>query len=107
MKANEFVKIFGWDAAKNIVDGWIYRDFDDSYHIADGIYCNLPFDPTDDCGTLSLYDLKRLVESHGVIEACGGIHMARADAMDLDGFEKTSPYWVKIKQAILDVESCQ
>ena len=33
--------------------------------------------------------------------------MARADVMDLDGFEKTAPYWVKIKQAINDVESCQ
>lgn len=28
----------------------------------------------------------------------GGIHMAKADSSDLDGFEKTSPYWVKVKQ---------
>ena len=104
MQANKFVKKFGWDAAKNIIDGWIRRDFDDSYHIADGIYCNLPFEPTDDCGTLSLYDLKRLLNSKARVAEHGTIERAKEYA--------NSPYTApeikeRLLQAIADVESCQ
>lgn len=91
MKANEFVKKFGWGEAQKCLP-YCSKRGDFIY------YKNIE---------VNFNDLKRLVESHRVIEACGGIHMARADVMDLDGFEKTSPHWMKIKQAILDVESCQ
>lgn len=84
MEANEYIKKYGVDCAKEILK-----------HNQDLM------------GISFFIGLKRLVESHELIESCGGIHMARADVMDLDGFEKTSPYWMKIKQAILDVESCQ
>ena len=90
MRANEFVKRFGLERAKQFVN-------------ADHTAHALVFATTG----VSFIDLKRLVESWELISAFGGIHMARADVMDLDGFEKTSPYWVKIKKAIADVESCQ
>ena len=85
MKANEFVKENGIEKCKRILD-----DLTDQGHNGD-----------------FYKELKRLVESHELILRCGGLHMAKADVMDLDGWEKTSPHWVKIKQAILDVESCQ
>lgn len=88
MKANEFVKKFGLSHSKLFGNGWITFD--------DGCIEN----------SVSRTDVKRLVESHELILRCGGLHMAKADVMDLDGWEKTSPHWVKIKQAIADVESC-
>lgn len=51
-------------------------------------------------------DLKRLVESHELIKSCGGLEQAKAYAIDANAcnaFNDES----KLKQAILDVESCQ
>ncbi len=106
MNANEFIKKFGLDDAKNIVCGWIRRDFDDSYHISEGIYCNLPFEPTEDCGTLSLFDLKRLVESHELVDKVGGMDKAKLllrMRIAAELYESAD----EIEKAILDVESCQ
>lgn len=107
MRANEFVKKRGWEQCKNILISAPVSATSFRFHNKDfnfGLYgrCSNFSE-----NKVSLVDLKRLVESWELISAFGGIHMARADVMDLDGFEKTSPYWVKIKKAILDVESCQ
>lgn len=85
MKANEFLKENGLKKCSRIVEDLIEQGNDSEF----------------------VKDLKRLVDAHEFVECYGGLHMARADAMDLDGWEKTSPYWVKIKQAIADVESCK
>ena len=89
MRANEFIKKFGWEKSKMAVKKLLPME--------DGM-------PVFDYNS---EDLKRLVESHNLVGRFGGLHMAKADVMDLDDWEKTSPYWMKIQQAIADVESCQ
>ena len=102
MRANEFVKEFGMVKSRDVVKNAPKDDC--SYSIEIGTYL--------DRYAFSKYevyidDLKRLVESHNLVGRFGGLYMVKADVMDLDGWEKTSPYWMKIQQAIADVESCQ
>ena len=94
MNAIEFIKKFGWiDAShKNV---WFHfgcsseRSFE-SIH-----------------GFRIIEDLKPYIDAWELVQRFGGIHMAKADSSDLDGFEKTSPYWVKVKQAITLVEEVE
>ncbi|EMN9778809.1 hypothetical protein RG594_003895 [Acinetobacter baumannii] len=80
MKATQFIKDHGLEKARGVVEGWIDRNFDDSFNIRDGVYCNLPFEPTDDCETLGLFELKRLVESVDLVDSLGGLKAARSEA---------------------------
>ena len=102
MKANEFVKKFGWDKTKEVITKFHNNELQ-SCCFDSGLINGEDKSWWDIC----VYDLKRLVESHNLVGRFGGLHMAKADVMDLDGWEKTSPYWMKIQQAIADVESCQ
>lgn len=93
MKANEFVKKFGWDRAKREVAliGTI------AMMCGDNDFNN---------------DLKRLVESHELVEKHGGIDslndlfcvhgMSSARVMAVNGLT-----YADAMQAIADVESCQ
>lgn len=90
MKAIEFVKKFGVERAKQMVNA------DDSVHA-------LVFATT----KVSFLDLKRLVESHELVEKVGGLENAKT-------FDKDCMYCIthltdldSLKQAIADVESCQ
>ena len=102
MQANEFVKKFGWDKTKEVITKFHNNELH-SCCFDSGLINGEDKSWWDIC----VYDLKRLVESHSLVGRFGGLHMAKADVMDLDGWEKTSPYWMKIQQAIADVESCQ
>mgnify|MGYP003607994886 CR=1 FL=1 len=87
MKANEFVKKFGWDRAKREVAliGTI------AMMCGDNDFNN---------------DLKRLVESHAMIEKdFEFVEIAKYEYMVSGCYSE--PYWIRIKQAIADVESCQ
>lgn len=87
MKANEFVKKFGWDRAKREVAliGTI------AMMCGDNDFNN---------------DLKRLVESHAMIEKdFESVEIAEYEYM-ISGCYSDS-YWLRVKQAIYDVESCQ
>ena len=84
MKANEFVKKFGWEYAKERME-----------------YCK---------GARLVgmeIELKRLVESHDLVERYGGIKKAKSDTSlptcfgDNDFFRE-----VTLKKAIADVEGC-
>ena len=79
MKANEFVKKFGWYEAK------AFLSFDSEVEI---VYTASFFD-----------DLKRLVESHELVENWGGLDDAKF-ALQLVRYPK------RLEQAIADVESC-
>ena len=100
MKANKFVKEFGWGCAYDLWQG-VFPLYENNMCILNGCVCTLNSD-----FLFNLLDLKNLISSWELVQEYGGLHMAKADVMDLDGWEKTSPYWVKIKQAIKDVESC-
>lgn len=92
MKANEFVRKFGINDAKccilncaNPEDRWLMRRGD--------LISDDAFD-----------DLKRLVESHELIEKdFESVEMAEYEYMVSDSY--SDPYWVRVKQAIADVES--
>ena len=112
MKANEFVKKFGWGWAKDVVnnqpktDAQIFNPYNQkyssSYNIKKGV---------------SVAWLKRLVESHELVESFGGLEMAKESLKNLpseyqsytmtrDDTGATTQSF-KLKQAIADVESCQ
>lgn len=84
MKANEFVKKFGWDRAKREVAliGTI------AMMCGDSDFNN---------------DLKRLVESHDLVESFGGVEMAKRY---LDENLECGDSEV-LRHAIADVERCQ
>ena len=81
MKANEFVKKFGWEYAKHILT-------DDAPLVMDLNYTNL----------------KRLVESHELVESYGGLSQSRR-WIERTVF-KLSDSMIALKKAIADVESC-
>jgi hypothetical protein len=101
MKANEFVKKFGVERAKQIVNA------DDSVHA-------LVFATT----KVSFLDLKRLVESHELVESYKGLHCAKntlgllQSSMEIglyhgmDGVDAATEI-PRLKQAIADIEACK
>ena len=93
MKANEFIKKFGLDLAKRDVQA-----FESGFIKREDIVEHYGFDILD--------DLKRLVESHAMIEKdFESVEIAEYEYMVSGCYSE--PYWIRIKQAIADVESCQ
>ena len=92
MKANEFVKKFGLDLAKldvrAVKSGFIKRE---------SLVEHYGFDILD--------DLKRLVESHELVELYGGLDKAKLRCYPAK--HVTMESYHNLKQAIADVESCQ
>ena len=81
MKANEFVKRFGWEYAKERME-----------------YCK---------GARLVgmeIDLERLVESHELVEKHGGLENAKDEYFSCVQNNEPASY---IAKAIADVESCQ
>jgi len=96
LKANEFVKKFGIKEAKKVL-----HCMDDASEFK--IY--MPGDTWDKPTLIDAVGLRRLVESHELVEYMGGIDKAKEQAyvlaMEVDGFNPA-----KIEKAITDVESC-
>lgn len=81
MKANEFFKAMGIKSVKQFLEN-------------DNIRSKEMHD-----------DLKRLVESHAMIEKdFESVEIAEYEYMVSGCYSE--PYWIRIKQAIADVESC-
>ena len=82
MKANEFFKAMGINAVRQFLENENIR-------------------------TKEMHDeLKRLVESHAMIEKdFESVEIAEYEYMVSGCYSE--PYWIRIKQAIADVESCQ
>ncbi len=92
MKANDFIKKFGLDLAKRDV-----RAFESGFIKREDIVEHYGFDILD--------DLKRIVESHELIRKdFEFVEMAEYEYMISASYNE--PYWVRVKQAIADVESC-
>ena len=88
MKANKFVKKFGWDAAKHKAD---------ELKIIESMGDKLSFEDE---------SLKRLVESHELVEKHGGLISAK-EYLKGNFIQYHMSAYARLKQAILDVESCQ
>ena len=99
MKANEFVKKFGWGWAKDVVnnqpktDAQIFNPYNQkyssSYNIKKGV---------------SVAWLKRLVESHELVEKHSGLENAKDEYFSCVQNNEPASY---VAKAIADVESCQ
>ena len=88
MKANEFVKKFGWGESKALVNAqsWTIRQIALST-------------------TVDTKELARLVESHELVEKdFDSVEIAEYEYMISGCYSDT--YWIRIKQAIADVGSC-
>lgn len=95
MKANEFVKKFGWERARKIVNEAGYK------HCTFNLNLNAwqQF-PSPDCDHVVINDLKRLVESWELVESIGGLAFAK-NFLDKTG----STMGGMLEQAIQLVES--
>lgn len=108
MKANEFVKSTNIENVKFILEGVESEHIEISAQV-DGIYM---FD------TVSVSDLKRLVEAHELVKKLGGLSSSKgvcnnglSDDDHIRGYTSGVCHVVTkisdLKQAIADVESCQ
>ena len=88
MKANEFVKKFGWDAAKHKAD---------ELKIIESMGDKLSFEDE---------NLKRLVESHELVESYGSLSNAKTELKKLSILRWIDPKTERLREAIADVESC-
>lgn len=103
MKANEFVKKFGWDVSTKLSKEM--RGITES--VADGVA---------GWGQSEWDKLKRLVESHELVASRGGLCAAKHDLITFQKHLNNTFGWAtittsekidRLKQAIADVESCQ
>ena len=135
MKANEFVKKFGWDEIYNFIKNPLKLDsetefllnYSDKYlnpiqlkqdefeqnELAgfcekEWYWVSRWFDKNDDeileNNFVSIADLKRIIESHELVDVFGGINGARKELANLCDNLVDCAY---LCQAIADVESCQ
>ena len=101
MKANEFVKKYSIDKAKELVSSII-----NTISVA-GYVCD-PCFITDEGEYVGYNDLKRLVESHDLVESHGGLVNTKHDAKYLfSDWDYAPPMELRLKQAIADVENCK
>lgn len=107
MKANEFVKKFGLGLAKQ----YLNRTKNQGVYIEPKIKLMIHqsvCEPTTSGIDFVFHrdDLKRIVESHELIEKdFKSVEMAEYEYMVSGAYSDS--YWVRVKQAIADVESCQ
>ena len=95
VKANEFVKKFGWGLAYDVS-----RCKSD-----EPLYCQV-LDEELSLSDQEVLEIKRIVESHEFINERGGLeHVKNLIATKLHRFDVDAI--IKTNQAILDVESCQ
>ncbi|MGS0705026.1 hypothetical protein ACVBEE_00435 [Acinetobacter sp. ANC 3781] len=110
MKANKFMKEHGLQYTRNLV-----RDYPNHTHVTDD---GRMFINENTCVShikvqlnelVKMDDLKRLVESHRIVESYGGIDKARDFISPYSGEQLNKKIYspmLRTKQAIADVESC-
>jgi len=100
MKATEFVKKFGWDEAKRII-----QDYPSHTHVTSDARM---FINEHSCieeikhqlvGLVKICELKRLVESRELVERTGGLRECRLMSYRMNVGDR-------LAQAIADVEAC-
>ena len=110
MKANEFVKKHGLESTKDIVKHYgnhTHVTEDARMFVTEKFYKETRANYADDLNSMvKIAGLKRLVESHELVEKLGGIEPAKCYAIDANACGAFDDE-IKIKQAIADVESCQ
>lgn len=109
MKANEFVKKFGWGKAKE-VSSFTSNVCEDPTHFDSDLDIYVHFDDFKgvmDESDVCINDLKRLVESWELVEECGGLAGAKERVSREEGLPNPNVFYVLVvSSAIDDVESC-
>lgn len=101
MKANEFVKKYGFNGAYKLRQG-LFNLFENNLCILSGSVCRL----SDNEPLFSLGELKRLVESHELVEKLGGLETAKKELQRQSILRWINPETERLRVAIADVESC-
>ena len=98
MNAIQFIKDYGVDKARKVIDG--APDLAEYYSTIDGEYYRI------EIHAVNLRHLKRLVASLDLVKSYGGIINAKHDVkyLDLD-WDYDTPRVTRLKQAIADYES--
>lgn len=115
MEANQFVRKFGWDKSIEIADGY-KNAFHSSFHYWSTVHNDYYL--VERAYTVDVHDLKRLVESHELVEKNQGLNGAKntlkllQSSLDIGLYHGISGIDAeteipKLKKAIADVESCQ
>ena len=106
MKPDEFVKKYGWEVAKEISKKGLTMKsayFDTQKH---EFFNGTPVRVGIDVKRVDfINNLKRLVESHELVDSLGGLDEAKKRCYPTKHLTMDSFY--KLKQAVVDVESCQ
>ena len=99
MTAQEYIKKYGIAKAKELVSSIVNT-------ISIGVVVCDPCFITDEGEHISYNDLKRIIDSYELIKKdFESVEMAEYEYMVSASYNE--PYWVRVKQAILDVESCK
>lgn len=112
MKASEFIKKFGWDEAKEAIKNVAWCETAYCLMLKHGC-----FKSNSDC-CVDIKDLKRLVESHEIVESYTSRFNSDAEWFYVSEYckkNRISPFFSEnydkasniYKKAIADVESCQ
>ena len=109
MKANEFVEKFGWDKAKEVVSFTSNVCEDPTHFDSDlDIYVHSDdFKGVMDESDVCIGDLKRLIESHELVESYGGLESAKKFVGSEYRKLSQPKTYNRLCEAILDVESCK
>ena len=84
MKANEFVKLVGWGRAKQHIKAMDIQNWHNDFY----------------------NNLKRLIESHDLVESYGSLSNAKTELKKLSILRWIDPKTERLREAIADVESC-
>jgi hypothetical protein len=93
MNAIQFIKEQGVEKAREVVEG--APELAEYYSTIDGEYYRI------EINAVNLKQLKRLVESMGIVERFGGIELSKEWISEYSSF----PYRADLEQAIADYES--
>lgn len=105
MRANEFVKKFGWGGVIKFV-GWYGGDT--SFKFLKVKEQTISVHSGDQPYDFHIDDLKRLVESHELVEECGGLDKAKERVALEEKLPNPNVFYVLVVSSeIDDVESCQ
>lgn len=126
MKANEFVKKLGVEVAKKVLsgspsnaqsyqDGYYFRTspeflFHNGFHHWEMTTNNGKWFKDKGFSPILIDDLKRLVESHDLVESLGGLEKAKELLVEVANRDhRYAQYFEKpaLEKAIADVEACQ
>lgn len=109
MKANEFVKKFGLSSFKAVMLCPQFKRYNYAILYSDEVDFSNEFIEKHTDYMFKTSELKRLVESHELVEAEGGLlNVKNSFQMERDcGGVDMTPFGKKLYQAIEDVESCK